>query len=451
MQQYTASVAGGSADLTQLKFCRTHLHQVHGALTIVGLDGLTQFAEAVEAMLEAIESQQRPADAASIALAQRALATIAHYLDDLTSGQPNQPLRLLAIYREVQAARGLEQAAATDLFFPDLTVRPPPRETLAKTRNPAELQTMLRHQRLCFQRGFLSWLRSSDDYSGIGQMLEAVKRIEATQDVASARSFWWVATGFLSALAEGALPRDTIAKHLCTRVDLQIRRLLEGSSNVAERLLRDALYLVASAESQSTAVQGVKDAYQLPALIPTAEMLAPAPQETVRRRLRELITATEEAWSKYCVGSVQSLPVFREHANALSLLIEELGQTDYRRLAQAIAAAANWLGEDSARHSDTLAMEIGVWVRISRTKSTLRWRASMAASRELRRSPGRKSRCSTRCRVGRKRNCWSGRWPRRSRTISDRSNRCLMASSGMPRSAPIWPVWIPRSARLPAP
>ena len=33
-----------NGDATQLKFCRTHLHQVRGALAIVGLDGVTQFS-----------------------------------------------------------------------------------------------------------------------------------------------------------------------------------------------------------------------------------------------------------------------------------------------------------------------------------------------------------------------------------------------------------------------
>ena len=31
-----------SGDTTRLKFCRTHVHQVYGALSIVGLDGVTQ-------------------------------------------------------------------------------------------------------------------------------------------------------------------------------------------------------------------------------------------------------------------------------------------------------------------------------------------------------------------------------------------------------------------------
>ncbi len=365
LQQYTASVMAGPGDLTQIKFCRTHLHQVQGALTIVGLDGVTQFAEAVEAMLEAIEQLVRPAGETSIDLVRRALAAIGHYLDDLINSQPNQPLRLLSLYREVQAARGIERVSATDLFFPDLTVRPPRRESPIKKIAQADFQRLLRQERARFQRGFLAWLRAPQDRSGVSEMLDAVKRIEATQDAAPARSFWWVASGFLSALAEGSLPEEPNIKQLCARIDLQIRRLFEGSKNVAERVMRDALYFVASADSNNSAVQLVKDTYQLHAAIPTSDASAPAPEEAVRRRLRDVITATEEAWNKYCAGTLQSLPLFKEHANSLSAVVEELGHTDYRRLAQAIAAAANWLAEDSARYSEALAMEIATAILLT--------------------------------------------------------------------------------------
>ena len=365
LQQYTASASGGAGDLTQIKFSRTHLHQVQGALTIVGLDGVTQFSEALESLLEAIEQQKRPADQACVMLAQRALASIRHYLDDLISGQPNQPLRLLPLYREVQIARGHERASATDLFFPDLSIRPPRRDTPVESMDRNEFQRLLRQERARFQRGLLSWLRTPQDRSGISEMLNAVKRIEATQDVASARSFWWIATGFLAALAEGTLPAETDVKQLCARIDLQIRRLFEGSKNVAERLMRDALYFVASADSSSSAVQQVKSVYSLQSSIPTSDTGAPAPQEAVRRRLREVITATEETWNKFCAGTAQALPQFKEHATALSATVDQLGQTDYRRLAQAIAAAARWLAEKPTRHSDTLAMEIATAILLT--------------------------------------------------------------------------------------
>ena len=40
LQAFSASAADGDGDPTQIRFCRTHLHQVEGALTIVGLDGV---------------------------------------------------------------------------------------------------------------------------------------------------------------------------------------------------------------------------------------------------------------------------------------------------------------------------------------------------------------------------------------------------------------------------
>ena len=365
LEQYAKSLEAGDGDLTQIRFSRTHLHQVQGALTIVGLDGVTQFAEALEAMLLSIEDRTFAADPARIALAHRALAMIGHYLDGLINGQPNQPLRLLAVYREIQAARGLSRISATDLFFPDLSARPPRRDAPATKLAQEEFHKLLRQERGRFQRGFLAWLRNPKDRSGLSDMLVAVRKIEDTQESAAARAFWWVATGFLSALAEGAVQDEANAKQLCARIDLQIRRLLDGSKNVAERLVRDALYFVATADSSSDAVQTIKSAYQLQATVPGADAEAPVPEETLRRKLREAITSTEETWNKFCAGTAQALPLFKEHANSLSTLVDQLGNTDFRRLAQAIAAAAKWLADDGSRHSEALAMEIATAILLT--------------------------------------------------------------------------------------
>ncbi|WP_300450556.1 Hpt domain-containing protein [Accumulibacter sp.] len=356
LQQFTASTADGAGDLTQLRFCRTHLHQVQGALTIVGLDGVTQFSEALESLLEAMELQERPAEQLSVDLVRRAMAALRHYLDDLLGGQPNQPLRLLPLYREVQLARGQERVLATDLFFPNLLVGPGRRPGPPLQIERAERQRALRQQRAHFQRGLLSWLRSPKDGTGLPEMLEAVKRIEAIQDLPSARAFWWVATAFLTALTQRGLPADADARQLCTRIDLQIRRLLEGSSNVAERLMRDALYLVGCATSNDRAVRRVKEVYQLAALIPGAPA-TPVALESVRRQLREAIALTEESWNKFCAGTTQALPAFRANSSALSAVVEELDHADYRRLVQAIGEVANLLAQTPARHSEALAME----------------------------------------------------------------------------------------------
>ncbi|HCV13393.1 MAG TPA: hybrid sensor histidine kinase/response regulator [Candidatus Accumulibacter sp.] len=357
LQEFSVDSAGDQEDRKQIRFCRTHLHQVQGALTIVGLDGVTQVAEAIEFLLEAMEKQEQPVDAVALNLVQRSLTALRHYLDDLISGQPNQPLRLLPLYRELQAARGQSRVIASDLFFPDLRVRPPARSTAAHKLERSEFEHRLRQQRAHFQRGLLAWLRAPRERAGVPEMLSAVKRIEAIQEMPSARAFWWVATAFLTALGEGALPPDADARQLCSRIDLQTRRLLEGSSNVAERLMRDALYLVGIARSSHRTVQKVKQAYRLPALIAAEAAPAPFAEDAVRRRLRDAISATEEAWNRFSAGTTQALPIFRASAATLAAVAEEVGQPDFRRLTRAIAEVASFLGQSPARHSEALAME----------------------------------------------------------------------------------------------
>ncbi len=356
----------GEGDPTQIKFCRTHLHQVHGALTIVGLDGVTRFVEALESLLERIEQGNCPGAEASVALAKRGLEAIGRYLEGLINGLPNQPLRLLPLYQEIQSARGIERVAPVDLFFPDLSVRPVRSGVPVRKIAPEEYKQFLKHERVRFQKGLLAWLRTPGDGAGIREMLCAVQQIESTQETSSARSFWWVASGLLEALSEGAVSDTAAGRQLCARIDLQIRRLIEGSKNVAERLMRDALFLVGYAESESPSIRQIKQAYRLDGSIPAAdEGDTDGMGLAVSGRLRDIIEALEESWNKFCAGNNSSIEAFRENARVLSGLVEQLGFTDFRRLVQSIVAAASWLTEDAGRRSDALAMEIATAILLT--------------------------------------------------------------------------------------
>ena len=366
LQDYTTlpheSAAG---DPTHLKFCQTHLHQVCGALNIISLDGVTQFTEAAETLLGRIQQQAPAVQIVHVALVRRALNAIGRFLDELLSGQANQPLRLLPLYREVQTACGVEHVSASDLFFPDLTARLPHRNFLPKTLTSAELLPYLRSERARFQRGFLMWLKAPQDRRGVLDMLEAIRHIEEIQESSSARTFWWVTTGFFTALADGTMPKEADVKPLCTRIDLQIRRLLEGSKSVAERLVRDVLYFVSCAESQDPLVLLIKSTYHLSAILPESALTLHAPEQALSRKLRDIIAATEGAWNRFCSGSGQALPVFGENASLLSSLVDLLGQADFCRLARTILATANWLLEGKNRVSEALAMEVATAILLA--------------------------------------------------------------------------------------
>lgn len=160
-----------SADAAHLQSARNHLHQAHGALSIVGLDGVTRFSEALEQLLEAVEDGELAYGPKVADAAHQGILAIRHFLDDLIMGQPNQPLRLLPAYQVLAEARGLPPPTPSELFFPDLTLRPPRREHESEPMSGDELRFQLKSSRSRFQRGLLKWLR--EDARGAAEMRQA--------------------------------------------------------------------------------------------------------------------------------------------------------------------------------------------------------------------------------------------------------------------------------------
>ena len=347
-------------DPTRLKFCRTHVHQVYGALSIVGLDGVTQVTESLEALLLAIE-EGRASDNSGRAI-ELAITDIHSYLDDLIAGEPNQPLRLLPAHTALAVARGLPAPNPTDLFYPDPGLRPPKRKTPFVPLAGDDLKALLKAERARYQKGLLIWLKTPEQLeTALQPMRLALANIEATQEMPAARSFWWVAQAFMEALPVLPSADKAALRQLFTRIEAQIRHLLEGSRNVAERLMRDVLYVVAQAPAgASPFVDEAQQVFQLRGLIPTpaSEQTTTPVQESALRRLRETLVSVEDLWNKVCAGNAASMAGFAQHAKTCAQLTEEIGLTDLKRLGQGFGAIANWLSEDGKRYNDGVAMEV---------------------------------------------------------------------------------------------
>ncbi len=351
-----------TGETTQLKFCRTHVHQVHGALDIVGLNGVTELTEALENLLQALENDPGTGAGAALPDLREALSGLRNYLDGLLAGEAHQPLRLLPLCARLAELRGAPPVHPGDFFYPDLSLRPP-RSTIAAPELDAEItRNVLRTQRMNFQKGLLKWLtRPAEQDAGRAAMAEALAAIEAIQPTPGARTFWWISQAFLESLDDPGISADQLARQLCARIDLQIRRLLDGSSTLAERVMREALYYVAqTTPAEDSLAAQAQQIFDLPAQLPsqgTTEETQPE-QDLQLRRLRDILALAEEAWNKYCAGHAASLKSFAEQAKACAELTAGIGITDLKRLGQALAAITNWLQEDPKRYGDAVAMEV---------------------------------------------------------------------------------------------
>ncbi len=347
-------------DLAQLKFAQTHLHQAHGALSIVGLDGITPVSDALEQLLGDMERDTAPAAPETVLLVQESIDALRHYLDDLINGTPNQPLRLLPLYERIQKARGQNQVAPSDLFFPNLGLRPSRRAAESPALPPQEAKQRMKGARARFERGFLKWLRASDGIAGLSDMRSAVSAIEQVQTMPATRAFWWVTQGFLDLLAQRLVPADLTAKRLCARIDTQMRRTLEGARNVAERLMRDVLYQVAVAPGGDEHVRRIRETYQLDTLIPQENKAGTAiePLRPVLRALRECLQEAKEAWNRYSAGAAAGLPEFEQTLATLIRHAAQLPSAQLQRLAGAVENIARVLNKGAVISDGNTALEV---------------------------------------------------------------------------------------------
>lgn len=344
-------------DATPLKLAKSHLHQAHGALQIVDVEGVSLVTEEVEALLETFEADPyacTPEAVDAIGLAYRA---VTEYLEEVLAGAPHQPVRLFPSYRALLFLRGADRIHPADLFYPDLSIRPPRTTTGAqRVLSAAEIAV----QRSRFERALLQYLRDDSNRAAAEEMRAAVTLIEASPKQGQQRAFWWVTRAFFDATAAGAIPADLNVKRLCARINLQIRRLLEGSGMVAERLLRDTLFFVARAKPATPHIAEVKQVYLL-------DHSLPEDFETERygrinfvalRSAKEALGSAKAAWSMVVGGELGQISSFARDASALLAATGSLGRPGLAHVAQVVASIGTELSFDPRKPTDAVGLDV---------------------------------------------------------------------------------------------
>jgi chemosensory pili system protein ChpA (sensor histidine kinase/response regulator) len=298
-------------DATSLKHARAHVHQAAGAIQMVGLDAVVAFTDELERQLTRMEEIPAAEAQAACNVVDRACRKLKIFLDELVNGAPPIPLKLYPEYESMQLTRGMKAAAPTDLFYPDLSPRAPrisPREPIP----PNKLPSYLVKQRRLYQRGMLAWLRG--DEAGATTMRDAVAGIEDVTTQSSLRAFWWTVGALLEGVVESGLDSGFGVKQLCARIDLQIRRVAEGSGKVADRLRREVLYFVAICAPVGPQVQAVQRSFKLSGLIPSAEVLSAdvVRMQPLLREAREQLAGAKETWLKAAAGRAENLPKLKQ-------------------------------------------------------------------------------------------------------------------------------------------
>ncbi|MGW8247187.1 MAG: Hpt domain-containing protein [Acidiferrobacterales bacterium] len=309
-RQALEGFAEDTSDKTRLRFCITHLHQVVGTLMMVELDGAAMLAQETEYLTEAIYNGEVEDENAALESVTRGIIAIPDYLSRLQFGQPDIPLRLLPYINELRLARGEDPLSESELFYPDLSVRPV--EDTSEQLEPDEFVENTKNLRKPLQNALLAWLRNESDPAPLKKIESVFEKIEKTAYSPIVEQLFWVAGGFVEALAEGGLNPTNERKRLFARIDQEIKKLIDNSGkpavrSVFETLLKDLLLEVGRAANKGQKVKTLKQAFSLDRLMPvseegevsSADLPTPEALQSVSAALTEEINSAQDILAAY--------------------------------------------------------------------------------------------------------------------------------------------------------
>jgi len=332
--------------------CPEHLHQVSGALNMVGMSGANRFCEVLEKSVAGV-------DAAGATVIDRAVIDLKQYVDDVANGQPDAAVRLYPAYRELARLGGRDESSEIELFFPDLTPAAPAHPT-PKSLEETELASFLQAGRNRWQRGILAWLRRQP--SGLEEMRETLDELHSVAHLLpERRAFWWVAGGVVDALLDVAEPDELKqARRLWNKIDIYLRDLAGGGRPDNEALLRELIYAVAGSPPLTQRIRDVKLLYSLDALMvanaapqPDARTLQPVLAE-VREKVRKL----KKFWREYLAGDPTARKTFAERVGTLQAKAAPLASPHLGHLLETLAKVAERMPDAHPADSDALFVEM---------------------------------------------------------------------------------------------
>ncbi|MGF6273476.1 chemosensory pili system protein ChpA (sensor histidine kinase/response regulator) [Massilia sp. UYP11] len=334
------------AQPTLLLHAKTHLHQAHGALQLVDVEGVGTYTGAAEAVLEGFKDGRLLCTPDSVQVVLDAFGALGEYLDELLAGMPQQPARLFPYYRDMVERQGERKVHPSDLMPLDLSTLPqlPP---LAAPEGEGGLDVAACRSR--FEKALLPYLKAADDAgrkNHAADLVAAIAPIAATQDPPRARLFWQAMHAFATVVADGQVESDLYIKQLFGQINLQLRRLAKGETGAPEAMLRDALFFIAAAREPGPAARALRQALGLDGAVPPdyAERRYGKLDPQALQEAREALARTKSDWDRIAGEGAPDAEVESDFNDALARLAgasEKLGAPALAQLLRELGRAAS--------------------------------------------------------------------------------------------------------------
>lgn len=257
-------------DVTKLRFCLTHIHQVHGTLQMVEFHGAALVAREMEQLADAVskgEIHDSHIDDA-LAVLKSGIEQLPVYLERVKESKHGLPSTLLPVLNDLRAVRGESLLSETVLFSPDMSAAAARGVAGELSLSGSELVEVAHKLRQMFQISLLGVIRGRDVRKNLNYLAKVCARLARISAGRPSQALWRACIAILEGLLNGSIDASVSIKILLRQVDQQIKRIINSGESVfeeaaPEELLKNLLYYVARSKASSKFIKEIKDEYKL--------------------------------------------------------------------------------------------------------------------------------------------------------------------------------------------
>ncbi len=341
-------------DPTQIRFCLTYLHQVHGILQMVEFYGGALLAEELEQLGQALVDGEVANEADAHEVLMRAILQLPVYLEHVKASRQDDPGSLLPLLNDLRAVRGGALLTETALFSPDMS----PLQNISGKRlniSAEKFTEAVKKLRQLYQMTLVDIINQKDFDSNLPKLEKVFTNFEKVSQGTAYKPFWDVCLALVEGLHNDSISASVAINNLLREIEKVIKRLsADGIAALdnfeSEELVKNLLYYIAGSDADSPRVSETRNLYKLEDALPQGgeeeqsdDFLAGAEPDAMRsvvQALGEEFGKVKEVFDSYVSGQQNDnealskiLPVFKQAADTLAVL----GQGALRKTIEALA------------------------------------------------------------------------------------------------------------------
>ena len=316
-------------DSTRIRFCLTHLHQVHGSLNMVEFKSAANLASEMELLSQALMTGACANTEDAHQILMQAILQLPIYLDQIRTSRLENPLLIQSLLNDLRVVRG-EELVANDVaanidLAPAKIVKG---ERVSAANNNQQFVAVVEKLRQMYQVAANGLIRGVKLEENTAYLHKAFSRLYKLTQGSPRQAIWDISLALLEGVAKDSIEHSVSVKTLLKELHKEIKRyVVRGNAELDvpadEELLTHMLYYVAGANSEGAHLDRIKTLYKLDNVIPKGvDLAALALQSSTAPdldALRSVVAALKE--ELYSVKTLLESPELQEKPSETLALI----------------------------------------------------------------------------------------------------------------------------------